>query len=273
MPGAAHSVSGAHAGSSLLALEKEWQEAAYQNAEVQALSDAVVGRYLMPPGRPPIFRREYLFASLLPVRGLRVLELGCGDGHTAMMLALAGAHVTAVDLSETAIAQARAEGKSRCLFVAASAQQFLATIEPGHFDLVLGDSFLHHVLPDMPRMLANVRRALKQGGRAVFAEPLAISPVYRKLRRLLPKRTDVSEGERPLEQDELDTIRGAFSYSCVTLFELTGRLASRLPHDYECAPLLERMIHYGARKVDWLVLNQLKWARSWAGYGVIACWK
>jgi ubiquinone/menaquinone biosynthesis C-methylase UbiE len=47
-------------------------------------------------------------AELTPVDGLRVLELGCGDGRVTFRLAEKGASVLAVDPDEERIAAARA---------------------------------------------------------------------------------------------------------------------------------------------------------------------
>src|SRR5438105_6681125 len=49
------------------------------------------------------------FITNVPCEGLRVLDLGCGEGKNAYALAHAGAAVTAVDCSELAIANGRTE--------------------------------------------------------------------------------------------------------------------------------------------------------------------
>jgi len=55
-----------------------------------------------------------------PVKPCRALELGCGTGTNAIWLARQGFTVTAMDLSETALAQARKkEGADKCAFVLA----------------------------------------------------------------------------------------------------------------------------------------------------------
>src|SRR5215218_4868040 len=46
-------------------------------------------------------------AAVRDVRGLAVLDLGCGTGRHALWLAAAGARVTAVDFSEGMLAEAR----------------------------------------------------------------------------------------------------------------------------------------------------------------------
>jgi SAM-dependent methyltransferase len=55
-----------------------------------------------------------------PVRPCRALELGCGTGTNAIWLARQGFTVTALDLSETALAQARKkDGADACAFLLA----------------------------------------------------------------------------------------------------------------------------------------------------------
>src|SRR4051812_34257206 len=61
-------------------------------------------------GNPLVALEEPRIDSLLgDVRGLRLLDRGCGTGRHAVRLARAGAHVTAVDFSEQMLAQARAK--------------------------------------------------------------------------------------------------------------------------------------------------------------------
>src|SRR4051812_49296456 len=61
-------------------------------------------------GNPLIALEEPRVDALLgDLRGLRVLDVGCGTGRHAVRLARAGAVVTAVDFSEAMLAQARAK--------------------------------------------------------------------------------------------------------------------------------------------------------------------
>ena len=56
----------------------------------------------------------------IPVKPCRALELGCGTGTNAIWLARQGFKVTAIDLSETALDQARKkDGADACTFVLA----------------------------------------------------------------------------------------------------------------------------------------------------------
>jgi ubiquinone/menaquinone biosynthesis C-methylase UbiE len=47
---------------------------------------------------------EAVARSLAVVQGMRVLDLGCGDGTTALPLAQLGAHVTGIDVASNMVA-------------------------------------------------------------------------------------------------------------------------------------------------------------------------
>jgi SAM-dependent methyltransferase len=55
-------------------------------------------------------------------RGLRVLEIGCGCGSEAERFAGAGAHYTAVDLTNAALRSGPSDGKDECTPASATAQ-------------------------------------------------------------------------------------------------------------------------------------------------------
>lgn len=102
------------------------------------------------------------------MRGLSVLDLGCGTGRHAIWLAAAGADVTALDFSEGMIAEARRK-------TAGSSIRFLAhdLHEPlpfpsGAFDLVVSGLVLEH-LHDLPGFFGESHRILRSGGRALVS--------------------------------------------------------------------------------------------------------
>jgi len=126
--------------------------------------------------------REYLARRIVRAAGigaeLRVLSIGCGIGDTELLLAPHAAHITGVDLSPAAIAEARREAATRKItnvqFVA-GAWQTAEFEEP--FDAVVAIFFLHHLpdrdLAELPNQLA---RLLRPGG--VF---YALDPSARRL--------------------------------------------------------------------------------------------
>jgi cyclopropane fatty-acyl-phospholipid synthase-like methyltransferase len=96
----------------------------------------------------------------------RVLDVGCGTGEHALLAASAGASATGVDLSPTAIAQARAKAIERGLDVRFEVGDALNLGQLGvEFDVIV-DSGVFHVFSDedRPRYVASLARALHPGG-------------------------------------------------------------------------------------------------------------
>lgn len=106
-------------------------------------------------------------AGFADSRGLRVLEIGCGLGTDGAGFARAGADYTGVDLTEAAVELARRRFQIFKLpgdFRTADAEAL--DFADASFDLVYSHGVLHHT-PDTARAVAEVRRVLRPGGRAV----------------------------------------------------------------------------------------------------------
>ena len=161
------------------------------------------------------------------LRGRRVLEYGCGLGETSVLLARSGADVFAFDISPTSVAltgkRARSDGVEVEAMVAAGEALPHAT---EFFDVVFGTAVLHHLDPEVAA--PELRRVLKSGGKAVFAEPLGTNPLLRFARDHLPYPQKTPRGaDRPLTYDDLRRWGegfGSFSYREVQLFSMTERL-------------------------------------------------
>jgi SAM-dependent methyltransferase len=127
--------------------------------------------------------------SVLPPAGRRALDLGCGVGRDAVLLAGRFAHVDAVDRSLPMIEIARAK-RSRPN-VAYQRADLLEATGSGDYDLVLSVMTLHHV-PDLQAALAHIKGLLAPGGRMVLVDPYpaesALPPARRILHRLVPLR-------------------------------------------------------------------------------------
>jgi trans-aconitate methyltransferase len=104
-----------------------------------------------------------LIDLLDPRPGERILDLGCGTGHLTAQIAGRGAMVTGLDSSVSMIAQAR-QNYPKLKFSLADAAVFRFD-EP--FDSVFSNAALHW-MPEAGLVIANVRRALKPGGRFVL---------------------------------------------------------------------------------------------------------
>ncbi|MGD0437775.1 MAG: methyltransferase domain-containing protein [Bryobacteraceae bacterium] len=106
----------------------------------------------------------------------RVLSIGCGIGDTELLLAPYVAHVTGVDLSPTAIAEAnRASARSgltNVLFLEGAWQNLSVAAEP--FDVVLSIFFLHHLPdPQLESFPSQLESLLGPGGLFYALEPSA----------------------------------------------------------------------------------------------------
>jgi len=101
-------------------------------------------------------------------RGMRVLEIGCGCGSEAERFARAGAHYTAIDLTNAAVTLTQRRFQLANLearFVQGDAEDL--PFADNSFDLVYSHGVLHHT-PDTPRSIREVYRVLATGGRAMI---------------------------------------------------------------------------------------------------------
>ncbi len=102
------------------------------------------------------------------VRGLSVLDLGCGTGRHSIWLAAAGAKVTAIDFSEGMLAEARKKpGAESVRFLSYDLHNPLP-FDAGSFDVVVSGLVLEH-LKDLNSFFAEAHRVLETGGRAVVS--------------------------------------------------------------------------------------------------------
>jgi SAM-dependent methyltransferase len=112
-------------------------------------------------------------AALVP--GPRVLDLGVGPGWSALEMAAAqrdGRHV-GVDVSAAMLRRAAARARaSRVPLALLRADALALPVRAGAFDGATGHSVIY-LLADAERALAEVRRAVRAGGRVAFLEPRA----------------------------------------------------------------------------------------------------
>lgn len=106
------------------------------------------------------------------VRGKRILHLQCHFGQDTLSLARMGAEVTGLDLSDTAIAEARSLAARMSLkteFIMANVLDFQPALE-GQFDIVFTSYGVLGWLPDLGGWAGNIARYLKPGGKLVLVE-------------------------------------------------------------------------------------------------------
>jgi ubiquinone/menaquinone biosynthesis C-methylase UbiE len=133
--------------------------------------------------------RDYLntpaFFDMLPnVAGLAGLDIGCGEGHNTRLLAKRGAQVTAIDIAEDFIANARqAEAQEPLDIDYRVASAVDLPFADATFDF--GTAFMSFMdILEMDRVLAEARRVLKPYGFLQFSisHPCFDTPHRRNLR-------------------------------------------------------------------------------------------
>jgi ubiquinone/menaquinone biosynthesis C-methylase UbiE len=94
-----------------------------------------------------------------------VLEVGCGTGTTALLLAPSVKQLTACDISSRMIEIAREKAVTQKVENVRfdRATLFAEDLEKGPFDVVMGFNFLH-LLDDIPGTVHRVKELLKPGG-------------------------------------------------------------------------------------------------------------
>jgi cyclopropane fatty-acyl-phospholipid synthase-like methyltransferase len=125
-------------------------------------------------GTPPwdLDRPQPAFQALIQsgeIKPGRALDIGCGRGENAIMLAMNGCDATGIDLAENAISDAKAKAIERHVklnFVVGNVLQMDRLFTEGEFDVVI-DSGLFHVMMDeeRPVFAQQVHRILKNGGK------------------------------------------------------------------------------------------------------------
>jgi ubiquinone/menaquinone biosynthesis C-methylase UbiE len=166
------------------------------------------------------------------VKGLAVLDLGCGTGRHSLWLARAGATVTAVDFSEGMLNEARRKhGASAVRFVTHDLHLPLP-FEAAAFDRIVSGLVLEH-LHDLEFVFREARRVLKLGGRAVVS---AMHPSM-FLRGAFARFTDPRTGEsvspgslaHSLGDFVMTAVRAGFALEAVTERAPDAAFAARYP--------------------------------------------
>lgn len=149
--------------------------------------------------KSPYVLRRYLheqtyLVSLKYIKpGQTVLEVGCGEGILAVLMAKKGAIVTAVDISEKNLEAAKKLADKEEVgieFFKADAENL--SFNDNSFDVIVADNVLEH-LPDFKKGLAEIKRVTKKN--AIIVLPTCFNPcawvllggdVYWKITRRTP---------------------------------------------------------------------------------------
>ena len=138
------------------------------------------------------------------MRGLRLLDAGCGTGALAMEAAQRGAEVVATDLSPTLVQLARERHQSQAASGRGGSIHFtsgdMLDEALGHFDHVVAmDSLIHYDTPDIVAALERLSMRTRGSLLFTFAPRTPLLAAMHSVGRLFP-RSDRSPALTPVAQ-------------------------------------------------------------------------
>jgi 2-polyprenyl-3-methyl-5-hydroxy-6-metoxy-1,4-benzoquinol methylase len=198
-----------------------------------------------------------------PLRGVRILDLGAGDGVWSVILAEQGAEVTSVEIAPGQVELARERMRIHGLAWDArigSAYSLREQFAPGGFDVIFAQAVLHHLTQGLERVYDGMHYLLRPGGLATITEPYSGSPRLQRLRERLSWLVPVdreSPDERPLRDEDLAPLVRLFSSVFVERFDLLAKFARRI---FRSSEMEKAVFHF-----DEMVLRSRRFSRLAGG--------
>ncbi len=193
-----------------------------------------------------------LLRRLGDIRGMNVLDYGCGSGWLATYLAKRGAFVEGFDISSKLVELGMKRASVNGVADAVRLRRMIAEelqFPDNSFDRVVGISILHHV--DLHKAALELARVMKPGALALFIEPLGESKLLDFLRnyvcRIHHGQIRDVDAEHPLTYADIRAFGEKFRGCEFREFQLTEMIA-RLTGDR-----LTRVL--GLRALDELLLR------------------
>ena len=121
-----------------------------------------------PASANELFEKPAFFALLPDLKGMRVLDLGCGFGDHCAVYAKMGATVTGIDISVKMLDAARKENAAPNITYINMAMEDVGSLS-GPFDLVASSLAIQYV-EDYRGLVKSVFGLLKPGGLFVFSQ-------------------------------------------------------------------------------------------------------
>jgi 2-polyprenyl-3-methyl-5-hydroxy-6-metoxy-1,4-benzoquinol methylase len=159
------------------------REAAFHDAWASdtKLSDILVRECFEAP---TALENQFILHRMGDLRGKKLLDIGAGLGESSVYFALQGADVTTVDISSQMVETALKLGAQFGLKLQGLVSGGEALNLPeAAYDIIYIANTIHHV-QDRASLFAQMRRALKRGGRFFSYDPLAYNPAINVYRRM-----------------------------------------------------------------------------------------
>ena len=186
------------------------------------------------------YRRRCLDKTEHRFRGdERLLDVGCGDGGVAVLLAERVREVVAVDVE----ASPEWQDTDRLAFLVANAEQL--PFDDDSFDAIHSKDSLHH-MDDPAAALAEYRRVLRPGGSLVVIEGNRYNPVfYVHMTRLLGHEHFARGTFRDLVSAQFPGARfGSFEAHYVPFADRILGVQHGVEEGLERVPGLDRLLSY-----------------------------
>jgi ubiquinone/menaquinone biosynthesis C-methylase UbiE len=141
-----------------------------------------------------------------------LLDIGCGTGWTAMLLAQKFKEVHAVDISMVSIQvllkRMKLNAISNIYPNVCNAEKL--PFQDAFFDYVFGYAILHHV--DLHTIVPEISRVLKEGGKAAFCEPFGHNPLINFYRFIKHNYIEEFKGtDKPITYNDKGIFQKYFS--------------------------------------------------------------
>ena len=161
-----------------------------------------------------------------------VLDMACGEGKETLIMAQRGWTVFSLDLSHAQLVRARemvkkANSDLQVHFIQANAEQMPFAQNAHH--IIYGKAIIHHL--DLDTSPAEINRVLTNGGKAVFAEPMAYHPLIWLGRRITPNMRTIDE--HPLTYTDISRFLSKFDNGTIEenfLFAPLATISRAIPH-------------------------------------------
>lgn len=137
-----------------------------------------------------VIRLFYHYSKKLIIgSSTHILDMGCGTGALAVLMASHKAIVTAIDISEVNIEITKLRAKRNSIeniySIVGSCDD--TGLNDESFDIIYGMGIIHHLSVDIEeKTYAEVYRLLKPGGTAIFCESVINSAALDYIRKIIP---------------------------------------------------------------------------------------
>lgn len=151
------------------------EQAEITDAQIAKAWDRLAEKWIYSYTEHGDFNRQYIidpaiFRMIGSVKGLTILDAGCGNGYLCRLLAKKGAKMAGVDISKRFIEIAKQKEKEAPLDIMyySGTLSNLTMFSNERFDIVISNLALMDVL-DLEKAMMEINRVLKKNGRLIFS--------------------------------------------------------------------------------------------------------